>query len=232
MTSVLANVDGVLTPPAFSRDVQQPYVRGRLGDYIAENAENPEVAVLLSDAARDAGLPELSPDEAAVVFEAWMDEGLNVTTLLTLQGMIVEDGFRSGALKGQIYDDAAGALARWNEAGFGTYVFSGGHAPTEKLKFRFSAQGDLAHLVAGWLDLNIGPPSEPNAYRLIARAIRRKPDDIVFLSAQPVALAAAREAGLRTVWVTRTGAPPEGHEPPCDARVASLDGLDPESVAR
>lgn len=232
-TMVLTDVEGTLSRPGSVVDVLAPYVRPRLATFLDENAARPEIAVLLADAARDAGLPDLSADEAATVFEAWMDADLDVTTLLTLRAMIAEEGYRAGEIEGHVYDDAAEALSHWHAAGIETYIFTAAHAPTEKMRLQYTSHGDLSALITGWLDPNLGMPNDPNSYRLITRAMRADAADILFISTNAAAIAAAAQAGLRTVRIARPDHAPQGDTPAaCDMEAESLAGIDPATVGK
>jgi len=228
---ILTDIEGTTGSIAFVKNVLFPYARERIPAYLAENADEPQVATLIRDAARDAGMETLSWEEAATVFLAWMDADLKVTTLKTLQGMIWESGYRDGVLRGHVYDDAAEGLARWHEAGHKIYVYSSGSIAAQRLLFAFSDHGDLSGLFSGYFDTTIGLKNDPDSYRRIAPRIGAAPADIIFLSDSAGEIAAAHTAGLRTVWMVRSDTPPQdGPSPTCDAQARTFDEIDPDTT--
>jgi enolase-phosphatase E1 len=231
MTAILTDIEGTTGSIAFVRDVLFPYAHERLPAFINDNADTPQVATLIKDAARDAGLESLNPDEATTVFLAWMEADLKVTTLKTLQGMIWESGYRDGILKGHVYDDAVAGLRRWHAAGIPIYVYSSGSISAQRMLFRFSEQGDLAALFTGYFDTTVGLKTEVESYTRICARISEDPNDTLFLTDSPAEISAAHTAGLKTVWLTRPDTPPSAGTPPeADLTAATFDDIDPEAL--
>jgi enolase-phosphatase E1 len=127
------------------------------------------------------------------------------TGLKALQGLIWDEGYRSGALRGQVFPDVAPALAAWARSGVRLRIFSSGSVRAQKLLFGQSAAGDLARLFEGFHDTTTGPKQEPASYRAIAAAFALPPDSILFLSDVRGELDAAAAAGLRTGLLRRPG---------------------------
>lgn len=231
MSVVLADIEGTTGSIAFVRDVLFPYARERIPAFLDEHADDAQVATLIRDAARDAGLEQLSPDEAATVFLAWMEADLKVTTLKTLQGLIWEAGYRDGTLRGHVYGDAAAGLRRWHDAGHAIYIYSSGSIAAQRLLFAFSDHGDLTGLIDGYFDTTVGAKTDPDSYRRIAQRIGEDPAGIVFLTDAASEVAAAHAAGLKTVWMVRADNPRhEGPQPPFDAKAADFADLDPAAL--
>ncbi|MFT5538841.1 MAG: enolase-phosphatase E1 [Alphaproteobacteria bacterium] len=231
MTAILTDIEGTTGSIAFVRDVLFPYARERLPAFINDNADTPQVATLIRDAARDAGLESLTPDEATTVFLAWMEADLKVTTLKTLQGLIWELGYRDGVLKGHVYDDAVAGLKRWHEAGLPIYVYSSGSISAQRLLFKFSEHGDLASLFTGYFDTTVGLKTEVESYTRICTRIGQDPGATVFLTDSPAEISAAHAAGLKTVWLTRPDTPsPDGAPTEADLNAVSFIDIDPEAL--
>ena len=188
------------------RDVLFPFARARL-PALLERADEPAVAEALAQTvALSGGRPALE------VLLAWMDEDAKMTPLKTLQGLIWEEGYRTGALKGRIYPDAAEALRRWHAAGRRLYVYSSGSEAAQRLIFGYSESGNLAQLFSGFFDTRIGAKRDAASYALIVRAMGLRPRDILFLSDSEAELDAALSAGLATWQLVRAE----------DATIASL----------
>ncbi len=197
-TAIVTDIEGTTTPIAFVRDVLFPYARARLPSFLADHAQDPAVVAIIAEAA---GLAEGEPVQQALM--RWMDADAKVTPLKTLQGLIWDDGYRSGELKGVIYPDVPPVLRRWNEAGIRLYVYSSGSEAAQKLIFGYSDAGDLAGIFSGFFDTRIGVKREPASYTAIAQTIGVLAPDILFLSDIGHELDAAVAAGLQTCQLVR-----------------------------
>ena len=190
---------------AFVRDVLFPFARARLPAMLQQRAAEPAVAEALAETAA------LSPGRPALdALLAWMDADAKVTPLKTLQGLIWDEGYRSGKLKGRIYPDVPPVLRRWHAAGQRLHVYSSGSEAAQRLIFGYSDAGDLTALFSSFFDTRVGSKRNSSSYTAIARAIGLPADDILFLSDTEAELDAAAAAGLRTLQLVRTA---DGTEP-------------------
>ena len=225
MDAVVTDIEGTTGSIAFVRDVLFPYARARIGAFIQARGDEPEIRALLNDAARAAGDPAMTDAMIASCLERWIDEDRKVTALKTLQGLIWDEGYREGRLKGHVYADAAKALRAWAKAGLALYVYSSGSVEAQKLLFGHSVAGDLTPLFRGYFDTRIGPKKEAQSYRALAAEIGRPCAAILFLSDSAEELDAAADAGLKTIQLVR---PEDGTKPSPRHRVArSFDEIDP-----
>lgn len=200
--AVLTDIEGTTSSLAFVHDVLFPYARRHIADFVDTHANDPDVRVLLDDVQRTAGKPL---DQAGIIEQLvrWIDDDRKITPLKALQGMIWEDGYRTGQFLGHVYEDAARALRRWHATGLRLYVFSSGSVPAQKLLFAHTAYGDLTPLFSGYFDTTTGNKREPASYLRIAEIAGMAPGDFLFLSDIREELDAAQSAGMRTVWLLR-----------------------------
>jgi enolase-phosphatase E1 len=201
--AVLTDIEGTTSSISFVKDVLFPYARSRLKDFVAEHAAEPAVAEALAEARDLAKRPDLNAEETAELLAAWIDEDRKAKPLKSLQGMIWEDGYRSGVLKGDIYPDVVEKLAAWNADGLSLYVYSSGSVLAQKLIFGFTNAGDLTPLFSGYFDTAIGSKLEASSYKAIAAEIGFSPSEILFLSDNTKELDAARDAGMATIGLDR-----------------------------
>jgi enolase-phosphatase E1 len=206
--AILTDIEGTTSSLSFVKDVLFPYSRERMAAFVAERADDPEVARLLEDVRALAGAP-LSTGEAAAQLVRWIDEDRKVTPLKALQGMIWEEGYRNGDFFGHMYEDAVRKLKEWKAAGIALYVFSSGSVQAQKLLFAHTEFGDLTPLFSGYFDTRVGSKQETESYREIVRRIGYAPEWVLFLSDIDAELDAARTAGLATCKLVRGPAIPE-----------------------
>ena len=203
--AVVMDIEGTTTSIDYVMTELYPYARDRLPDFVRRHRTDPEVCRILEAARREAGVWN---DEAVVAaLCAWMDADRKVTPLKDLQGLIWEEGYRSGALVSHVYPDVPPCLRAWRARGLRLYIYSSGSAHAQRLIYGHTGYGDLTPLLSGFYDTRVGAKREPDAYRRIAADIGLAPARILFLSDVRQELDAARRAGLQTVWLVRGGAP-------------------------
>ena len=196
--AVLLDIEGTTTPIRFVHDVLFPYARARLPGLVQERAAEPEVAAALAEVRRMApGAPELQ------TLLGWMDGDVKAGPLKALQGVAWRDGFRTGALRGELYPDVAPRLRAWSAGGIGLAVYSSGSAEAQRQVFGHSVDGDLAPLFTGFFDTATGPKREPDSYRAILAALGLPCAAVLFLSDVEAELDAAAVAGLLTCQLVR-----------------------------
>ena len=134
---------------------------------------------------------------------AWMDADAKVTPLKALQGLIWDEGYRRGELRGCLFPDVAPVLKAWHRAGLQLHVYSSGSETAQRMLFGYSDAGDLADLFSGFFDTRVGLKREAASYVRIADAAGLKTSDMLFLSDVEAELDAARSAGLATCQLVR-----------------------------
>ena len=72
-----------------------------------------------------------------------MDRDRKSGPLKALQGRIWEEGYVTGALKGEVYADVRDAFRRWTASGRRIAIFSSGSVLAQQLLFGRSSAGDL-----------------------------------------------------------------------------------------
>ncbi len=229
--AVLTDVEGTTTSISFVYDVLFPYAEARLEEACA--SPGPEIAGAVErlrseyeeDIRQGAVVPELGPDfgNGAPYARHLMSLDRKSTGLKALQGLIWDEGYRSGALRSHVFPDVPGALAAWQGAGIRLRVFSSGSVKAQQLLFGHTEYGDLSGLFEGFHDTTTGPKQEAASYRAIAAAFGLPPEAILFLSDVRGELDAAAEAGLLTGMVVRPGNRPA--DPGAHTVYTSFDGM-------
>jgi enolase-phosphatase E1 len=227
---VLLDVEGTTTPLSFVHDVLFPYAAARLEAACAERALEPQVGAALarlcdehaaesvraSAAALGAGKngaasnPPPPPfGNGAPYARRLMAQDRKSNGLKALQGLIWEEGYRRGELRGQVFDDVPQALAAWRHRGLRLRVFSSGSVLAQRLLFGHSDHGDLTPLLEGYHDTDTGPKLDPRSYQAISGAFGLPPSSLLFLSDTVGELDAAAAAGFRTGRLDRPGNRPQ-----------------------
>ena len=199
--AVVTDIEGTTSSISFVHDVMFPYARERMAAYVS--AHEAELGDVIAAVCSEAGKPGMTAEEASATLIQWIDEDRKATPLKEIQGRIWDEGFRSGAFTGHMYEDAVAGLKRWYEAGRKLHVYSSGSIAAQKLLYGFSDAGDLTPMFSDYFDTTTGPKREQVSYAKIASAIGLPAGEIVFLSDVVAELEAADGAGFQTVLLDR-----------------------------
>jgi enolase-phosphatase E1 len=224
---VLLDVEGTTTPIDFVYKTLFPFARANVKDYLNRNWSSAEVeadlAQLRAEHSKDCaeGLlppPMLTPMaasgteamteqvESVASYLHWlMDRDRKSTPLKSIQGRIWEEGYRSGALLSQVFEDVPPAFARWRQWNKLICIYSSGSVLAQRLLFGHTAYGDLTEFISRYFDTTIGHKVDSGSYQRIADALRLAPSEIIFASDVVAELDAARAAGMKTILTVRPG---------------------------
>jgi enolase-phosphatase E1 len=156
---------------------------------------------------------DTSPDTrraSVAAYAHWlMDRDRKSPGLKLLQGVMWEEGYQAGELRGEVFDDVPAALARWRAQGLTVAIYSSGSELAQRRLFESTAAGDLTSAISGFFDTRVGPKMQPDSYRRIAASLQVAADTVLFVSDVTAELAAAREAGCATRLCVRPGNVPQ-----------------------
>lgn len=205
--AVVTDIEGTTSSISFVHDVLFPYARDRMDVFV--RSHEGEIGDILEAVREEVKQPDLPLEGVIAVLIRWIDLDKKITPLKAVQGLIWDEGFRSGAFQGHMYVDAVIGLKRWYEAGLKLHVYSSGSIAAQKLLYGYSVAGDLTPMFSGFFDTTTGPKREKASYKTIAAEIGLPAGEIVFLSDVIAELEAARDAGFQTVLLDRDAALPK-----------------------
>jgi enolase-phosphatase E1 len=230
--ALLLDVEGTTTPIDFVYKTLFPFASLRVEEFLRVHFAEAEIQALIADLRREHGpedwnkrTPEEEIASASNYVRRLIEQDKKLTPLKALQGKIWEEGFQSGELRGEVYEDVPRAFARWKKEGKRVAIFSSGSVLAQKLLFAHSASGDLTKFIEAYFDTTTGPKREAASYLKIAKELRVSAAEMLFVSDVSAELDAAQEAGMETALSLRPGiARPEGAEQPS---ITSFDELFP-----
>ena len=209
--AVLTDIEGTTTSISFVYDILFPYAEARLEAWLRRPDPGPElrdaVARLREEHREERARGEDLPDfgDGVAYARRLMALDRKSTGLKALQGLIWDEGYRSGEIRSHVFPDVPGALAAWAGAGLRLRIFSSGSVKAQKLLFAHTEHGDLSGLFEGFHDTTTGPKQEAASYAAIAGAYALPPGEILFLSDVRGELDAAAAAGMWTGMLVRPG---------------------------
>jgi len=207
---VLTDIEGTTSSISFVHEVLFPYASKHLAEFVKNHHQaNPLVAEQLDAVAEKSGVARSDIDGLVHTLQTWIQEDRKETPLKTLQGLIWEQGYQQGELKGHIYDDAADYLQRWHDRGLRLFVYSSGSVKAQQLIFGHTTAGDFTPYFSGYFDTRVGGKKEADSYRAILGELGVAAETVLFLSDVEAELEAAEAAGMHTAWLVREGDLPD-----------------------
>ncbi|NPA52820.1 MAG: acireductone synthase [Aquificae bacterium] len=200
--AILIDIEGTTSPISFVKEVLFPYSKQKLQTYLKENLDKKHVQTIIQSIKEEIGR-DLSIAEIVNILKDWIDKDQKITPLKELQGLIWEEGFKTGTLKAPIYKDAYEKMKEWKQKGYKLYIYSSGSTKAQKLFFSHTEYGDILSLFDGHFDTKIGNKKDPNSYKKISKEIGLKPEEILFLSDNPQEIEASAKAGMKAIRIVR-----------------------------
>ncbi len=205
---IVVDIEGTTSRSSFVFDVMFPYATDRFDDWIADHGDEPATAEVITQVGVEIGVDEPSTGQVLDALRAWVAEDRKITPLKTLQGLIWEDAFASGALVSDFYPDALDVMGRWHDAGLAMAVYSSGSVLAQRNWYAHTPEGNHTNWMTGYFDTaNAGPKREEASYRAIAEQLDLSPQHLLFCSDVVAELDAASAAGWQVVRVRRDGEP-------------------------
>lgn len=206
MKYILTDVEGTTTSISFVHETLFPYAKERLKSFVTKHLNNLEVQDILKQTkatAKSEDQKDLNDDEACDLLLHWIKTDRKHPALKNLQGMIWQEGYVSGEIKGHVYKDVPTALQKWKDAGLTLGVYSSGSVQAQHSIFEFSTEGNLRPFFSNHFDTAVGHKREVPSYSNISNLLKVEPSEILFLSDIKEELDAARTAGMQTIQLVR-----------------------------
>jgi enolase-phosphatase E1 len=222
---ILLDIEGTTTRIGFVHETLFGYAREHLDPFLGRRSGEPAVRDIIDllaversrETAEDApqwreGSPGARIESATLYLRWLMDRDRKSPALKLLQGLIWEEGYQAGELRGEVFDDVPPALKRWTEAGREVAIYSSGSQLAQRRLFASTGRGDLTPFLRAFFDTGVGPKVEAESYNRIADALGIAPDDMTFISDVARELDAASAAGCRVLLCIRPGNPQQSEE--------------------
>jgi len=222
INAFLLDIEGTTTPVDFVYRVLFPYSKAMIEEFLKAHGADGDIAndIASLEAERETdkarGLwppasqsPKSGSDPLSEYFRWLVDQDRKSTPLKSLQGRIWQEGYRSGELRSQVFEDVPRALAKWRREGKQIFIYSSGSVLAQKLLFANTDAGDLTKLIDGFFDTNVGPKIDEASYARIVSSVGVPAGEIMFVSDVTAELNAARKAGLQILLCLRPGNRPQ-----------------------
>ena len=224
LRGIILDIEGTILPKTYMTEVLFPYARKHLATFLHAHQKDQTVrrwaGMCQETIAKESGT-WLSYDDMAGILTQWMMGDRKHQGLKGLQGMVWEEGYRTGVFAPNLYGDVAPALRRWRQDNVQLAIYSSGSEQAQRLLLEHTTEGNLTPLFSHFFDTGIGSKLESASYGHIADRLGFQPTDVLFLSDAEPELDAAAAAGLQATQVVRSGTDPSPSHP----TVSTLDNL-------
>lgn len=205
---LLTDIEGTTSSISFVTDTLFPYFNERIEKL--KDLTHLAVVQQAFEETRKIALEQTNEklDTTAEIIEKlkeWSLADKKITPLKTVQGVIWEEGYKNGDLKGHVYNEVAEMLKKWSDKNLELGVFSSGSITAQKLLFGHSTSGDLTVYFNNYFDTTTGNKRDTDTYIKISKALHLEPATILFLSDITEELVAAKNAGFQTIQLVREG---------------------------
>jgi enolase-phosphatase E1 len=143
IAAIVIDIEGTTSPTSSVREKLYDYTRQHLGQWLADNHGGAADSVIAETQVL-AGQPDAGPAEVTQILCDWLNSDVKAGPLKTAQGLICAEGFRSGELHGEFFDEVPAALAAWHDMGIALHVFSSGSVRNQQDWFATARGAELA----------------------------------------------------------------------------------------
>ncbi len=205
----LFDIEGTTTDINFVHKILFPYSRERMNEFVTKNEMTlaPHIAEVRKTITEEGG-KDTSIKAVTTELIKWIDEDRKHRALKEIQGLIWEEGYKSGAFKGHVYQDVRPFFENLHSSGYLIGIYSSGSVHAQKLILANSSAGDLTPFIKYYFDTQVGHKREKVSYQNISIKTQLPPPEIHFFSDIPEELKAAELAGFRVSQVLREGTQP------------------------
>jgi enolase-phosphatase E1 len=211
---ILTDIEGTTTSVQFVYETLFPYFKANFEDFVRHHYPNFGLAEnirAVQDTVQSEDGNDIGLDEAVSVLLKWVDIDRKHTALKNLQGVLWEQGYKNGEIKGHVYPDVPPKLKEWSSQNLKMGVYSSGSVQAQQLIFGYSELGDLRPYFSDYFDTNIGYKRESGSYQAIQSVLKVSEESILFLSDVEAELDAAKAVGFQTIQLVRNGTTPSLH---------------------
>ncbi|MES2527635.1 MAG: acireductone synthase [Bdellovibrionota bacterium] len=205
----LFDIEGTTTDIKFVHKTLFPYSRERMSDFVLKNEK--VLTTHLEEVKKTINEEGGKKTDIKTIISTlikWIDEDRKHKALKEIQGLIWDEGYKSGAFKGHVYPDVRPFFENLSASGYLIGIYSSGSVHAQKLIMANSASGDLTPFIKFYFDTQVGQKREKVSYQNIAIKTQLPPPEIHFFSDIPEELKAAELAGFRVSHVIREGTEP------------------------
>ena len=221
------DIEGTTTPITFVKDVLFPYASDHVHSFLTATWQEAEtrndVEALYQQVIDDATDTSLSAaireypqppkdirHQSQATQIAWLvpyvqfniKHDRKIGSLKALQGHIWRQGYHSGTIKSDLFNDIPSTFQQIIALGHKIVIYSSGSREAQKLLFKHTIYGDLSKYISCYFDTTIGGKRDKQSYSEVLLSLGvDHPSEVLFLTDILEEAQAAEAVGIHTVSV-------------------------------
>jgi enolase-phosphatase E1 len=219
---ILLDIEGTTTPINFVYKTLFPYASRKMESFLRDHARDSAIRSITQELyeqreqdERDGLQPPAWPNageeerlRSSAAYGQWLiARDSKCIPLKSLQGMIWQQGFQNGELRGQVFPDVPAAFERWRRQKKTICIYSSGSVLAQQNLFRTTPYGDLTAHISVFFDTRVGSKTDGESYRKINASFSREPQQFLFISDVAKEIEAARSVGMQALLCERDPLP-------------------------
>ena len=218
--AIVLDVEGTTAPSSFYRTTLRPYINRYLQKYLRDNYDSQVVKDLINRIRADTkkqienrvpvtAIPAEGSDKTDIIkaIDNTVKNELDETktrAVFSLCVLLWSEGYYSGELKGDVFNDVPAAFRNWKRDGVKVYLISDVLMEVQEMMFTRSKFGNIDQFIEGYFCTeDYGSKQNQECYEKICRRIKLSPEDVVFVSDSKSETDTASTAGLQTLTISR-----------------------------
>lgn len=218
--AIVLDVEGTTTPSSFYGTTLRPFIKRYLQKYLRDNYDSQVVKDLINRIRADnrkqienrvpvTAIPAEGSDMTDIIkaIDNTVKNELDETktrAVFSLCVLLWSEGYYSGELKGDVFNDVPAAFRNWKRDGIKVYLVSDALMEIQEMLFTRSKFGNIDQFIEGYFCTeDYGSRQNKECYEKVCRRIKLSPEDVVFVSDSKSETDAASTAGLQTLTISR-----------------------------
>lgn len=124
--AIVTDIEGTTGSISFVHQVLFPYAKEHLPEFVRKQQDRSDVVEQITSVRAEMAQPSADIEAVIAQLLAWIEADKKATPLKALQGLVWENGYKTQAYKGHVYDDACQCLQQWQQSGQRLFIYSSG----------------------------------------------------------------------------------------------------------
>ena len=218
--AIVLDVEGTTSPSSFYRTTLRPFINRYLQKYLKDNYDSQVVKDLINRIRADTekqienrvpvtAIPAEGSDKTDIIkaIDNTVKNELDETktrAVFSLCVLLWSEGYYSGELKGDVFNDVPAAFRNWKRDGVKVYLISDVLMEVQEMMFTRSKFGNIDQFIEGYFCTeDYGSKQSQECYEKICRRIKLSPEDVIFVSDSKSETDTASTVGLQTLTISR-----------------------------
>ena len=157
ISHILLDIEGTTCPASFVTSILFPFAQSELKNFLERGKNNPSISRLIKNAEEEwiqdndkdsttlrrqiEQLEQPKYLKIAAYLQLLISSDRKSTALKDIQGKIWREGYTTGRISSELFEDAYKSLKKWHKQGYKLAVYSSGSTEAQRLLYKYTSQG-------------------------------------------------------------------------------------------